>query len=169
MSRPARGLWISGLSTLGLFLVLGAIDARLRDTGGPGILAFEVEFSSDDARETLARWGEEGRSEAKLSLWLDYAFLVAYAAFFSLAVVTLCEALGWRRWAFLAAFPLGAAVCDAIENAALLLTIGRDGDQPWPLLGGAFALVKFALLTPAELFVLIGFVVWLIRRRARPR
>ena len=167
VERSGRALWLTGLASLGLFVVLGLIDARLRDTGGPGIVPFEVEFTSDNARETLARWGEDGRGDAQLSLWLDYAFLVAYAAFFSLAVTKLCQALEWPRWEPLALFPLGAAVCDAIENAALLLAIGRDGDQPFPLVGGVFAAVKFALLTPAQLFVLVGFVVWLSRRARR--
>jgi hypothetical protein len=162
-----RNLWITGLAALALFVVLGVIDEQLKDTGGPGIVPFEVEFTSENARATLAEWGEEGRGDAKLSLWLDYLFLVAYGAFFALAVRALVEALGWRRWRFLAAFPIVAAVADAIENANLLLTIGQDGDQPFPLLAGVFACVKFALLTPAQLFVLVGFVVWLVRRRGR--
>lgn len=162
-----KALWILGLATLGLFVVLAVIDQSIRDTGGPGIVSFEVEFTSDNARETLEQWGEDGRADARLSLWLDYGFLVAYAAFFSLAVLALVDALGWRRWEFLAAFPLVGAVCDAIENGALLLTIGQDGDQPWPFIAGVFASIKFLALTPAQLFVLVGFVVWLIRRRRR--
>ncbi len=163
----ARALWLLGLATLGLFVVLVIVDADIKDTGGPGIASFELEFTSDNARETLAQWGEEGRDSAKLSLWLDYAFLVAYGAFFSLAVVALCEALGWRRWLFLATFPLIAAVCDAIENANLLMTIGQDGEQPWPLLAGVFASLKFLFSVPAQVFVLVGFVVWLTRRARR--
>jgi hypothetical protein len=170
MSRPAptaRNLWILGFVTLGLFVVLGVIDEDIKESGGPGIVSFEVEFTSENARETLAEWGEDGRDSAKLSLWLDYAFLVAYAAFFSLAVIAVCDALNWRRWEFLATFPLIAAVCDAIENANLLLTIGQDGDQPFPFLAGVFALIKFATLTPAQLFALAGLIVWIIRRVRR--
>lgn len=170
MSRPAptaRNLWILGLVTLGLFVVLGVIDEDIRETGGPGIVAFELEFTSENARETLSEWGEEGRDSARLSLWLDYLFLIAYAAFFSLAVAAVCEVLRWRRWLFLATFPLIAAVCDAIENANLLLAIAQDGDQPFPFLAGVFALIKFATLTPAQLFALVGLVVWLSRRARR--
>ena len=160
-------LWVTGLLALGLFVVLGLIDEQIKDTGGPGILAFELEFTSDNARDTLAQWGDAGQDDARLSLWLDFLFLVAYAAFFSLAILALIDALGWRRWEFLAAFPLIAAVCDAIENGALLLTIGQDGDQPWPFIAGVFASIKFLFLTPAQIFVLVGFVVWLIRRVRR--
>ncbi|HEX8207681.1 MAG TPA: hypothetical protein VF587_16575 [Solirubrobacteraceae bacterium] len=162
-----RALWISGLLTLALFLVLGVIDERIKDTGGPGIVPFEVEFTSENARETLAEWGSDGRADAKLSLWIDYAFLVAYAAFFSLAVAAVCDALGWERWRFLATFPLIGAVCDAIENANLLLTIGQDGDQPFPFLAGTFAALKFLTLTPAQIFALVGLIVWLSRRARR--
>lgn len=152
---------------LAFFAVLAVIDGKLKDTGGPGIVPFEVEFTSDNARETLAKWGESGRDDAKLSLWLDYGFLVSYAAFFALAVLALTESLGWRRWAFLATFPLIGAVSDAIENANLLMTIGQDGDEPWPLLAGVFASIKFLFLTPAQLFVIVGFVVWVSRRVRR--
>jgi hypothetical protein len=167
VERSGRALWITGLLTLGLFVVLAVVDQRLRDTGGPGIVPFEVEFTSDNARETLGRWGEDGRDSAVLSLWVDYLFLVAYATFFSLAIVALTEALRWDRWSFLATFPLAAAVCDAIENTALLLAIGQDGSQPWPLIAGVFASLKFALLTPSQLFTLFAFSVWLSRRGRR--
>lgn len=162
-------LWFTGLVTLGLFVVLGVIDEQIKESGGPGIVPFEVEFTTDNARETLAEWGEQGRDDAKLSLWIDYLFLIAYAAFFSLAIRALVDALEWRRWAFLVTFPIAGAACDAIENANLLLTIGQDGDQPWPLLAGTFASIKFLLLTPAQLFVLIGFFVWLARGRPSAR
>jgi hypothetical protein len=170
MSRTeptARALWVLGLATLVLFVVLGIIDEEIKETGGPGIVPFEVEFTSENARETLAQWGEDGRDSAKLSLWLDYLFLISYAAFFSLAVAAACEALNWRRWLFLATFPLIAAVCDAIENANLLLAIGQDGDQPFPFLAGVFAVLKFATLIPAQVFALAGLVAWLIRRGRR--
>jgi hypothetical protein len=162
-----RSLWILGLATLAFFVGLAVINADLTDTGGPGIVPFEVEFTSDNARETLEQWGQDGRDSARLSLWLDYGFLVAYGAFFALAVLALVEALDWHRWEFLATFPLIAAACDAIENAALLLTIGQNGDQPWPFVAGVFASIKFLLLTPAQLFVLGGFVVWLGGRLKR--
>ena len=171
MSRTAptaRTLWILGSVTVALFVVLALIDVELQDTGGPGILPFELEFTSENARESLAEWGEDGRDLAKLSLWIDYLFLVAYAAFFSLAVTAVCEALGWRRWLFLATFPLIAAVCDAIENANLLLAIGQDGDQPFPFLAGVFAVIKLVTLTAAQLFAVAGLIVWL-RRRGRRR
>ena len=64
-------------------------------------------------------------------------------------------------------FPIVGAIADAIENANLLMTIGQDGDQPWPFLGGLFASIKFLFLTPGQLFVLAGFVVWLVTRRGR--
>src|SRR5688500_17788426 len=160
-----RQLWVTGLLALGLFVLLGVIDEQIKESGGPGIVSFEVEFTSENARETLAEWGEAGRDDAKLSLWLDYLFLIAYGAFFSLAARALVEALDWRRWAFIIWFPIVGAASDALENACLLMTIGQDGDQPWPLLAGIFATIKFLFLTPAQLFVLIGFVVWISRRR----
>ena len=164
VERSGRALWITGLATFGLLAVLGAIDGQLRDSGGPGIIPFQLEFTSENARETLALWGAAGRDDAVLSLWVDYPFLVAYAAFYSLAIAKLCAALGWRRWEFLALLPLGAAVADAVENAALLMAIGQNGDQPWPLIGGVFASAKWALIAPVPFFLVIALVAWAVRR-----
>jgi hypothetical protein len=158
-------LLVAGSLTVALFVVLAIIDGHLTDTGGPGIVPFELAFTSDRAVEILGDWGADGRDDARLSLWLDYAFLVAYAAFWRLAILRVRDALGWRRWPAIAAFPVAAAVFDALENAALLATIEQGGDQPWPALAGAFACVKFALLTPATLYAIAGAVALVARRR----
>jgi hypothetical protein len=152
-----------------LFVVLAVVDDSIKDTGGPGILPFEVEFTTENAQATLEEWGEEGKADARLSLWLDYGFLVAYGAFLALAVLALVDADRWPRWEPLAALPLVAALADAIENTALLMTIEQNGEQPWPAIAGIFASIKFLALTPVWIFVLYGFAVWLRRRRARPR
>ncbi|HMJ02577.1 MAG TPA: hypothetical protein VK506_06525, partial [Conexibacter sp.] len=148
-----RALWILAIVTLGLFAVLLALDGTMQDAGGHGIVDFELAFTSDRAGEILAAWGDEGRDAARLSLWLDYLYLVAYGLFLWLAVKAVRDGAlrrGWVRFArpggAIALLPLVTAAADAVEDAFLLLALGGHGGDVAPALGGAFAVVKFAAL-----------------------
>jgi hypothetical protein len=162
MSRR-RWLWITGLASLALFAVLAAIDMRLSDTGGPGIVPFELAGTRDRAEEILGDWGASGRDDARLSLWLDYAYLIAYAAFLALAVAALRDMSRDRGWngfaragAVIVPFPIVAGACDALENAFLLLVVGgHEGLAP---AATTFAAAKFVLTTTATVFILAALV-----------
>jgi hypothetical protein len=65
----------------------------------------------------------------------------------------------WGRPTALAA--LAGAACDAVENAALLRVLDGHTDQPWPGIAFTFASVKFALLTAALLYAVVGFLMTL--------
>ncbi len=154
-------LWLTGLAALGLLAVLVGLDTRLHDAGGPGIVPFELAGSAARADAILAEWGPDGRDTARLSLRLDFAFLIAYGAFYALAAAAardLARARGWSRLvppaALVLAVPLGAALLDAVENVFLLLTIGDAG--PWaPRLAAVFAGGKFVLTAATAAYVLI--------------
>ena len=163
-----RSLWITGIAALVLFLLLGVIDEDIKETGGPGIVSFEVEFTSENARETLEQWGEEGRDSAVLSLWLDYALPRRLRRVLQPRGASRSprrSAGGAGRSSRRSRSPPRSATRS--RTPCLLMTIGQDGDQPWPLIAGVFASIKFLLLTPAQLFVLVGFVVWVSRRVRR--
>ncbi|HEX2194221.1 MAG TPA: hypothetical protein VHK63_04580, partial [Candidatus Limnocylindria bacterium] len=93
--------------TVLLGAVLVALDARLWDEGGPGIVGFELAGFEGDSEEILAEWGSEGEDAARLSLLIDFPFLVAYSAFWALAV---------PRVRVLA---VAAGAFDALENVCL--------------------------------------------------
>jgi pimeloyl-ACP methyl ester carboxylesterase len=160
-----RALWLSGVGAAVLFWVLAAIDLRMWDEGGPGIVGFELAGTEAAARDILAEWGPDGRDAARLSLWLDFPFLVLYAIFWALAALA-CRDLalrqGWERLARLGRPAAGAAVlaacADALEDVSLLVAIGEDGGAPAPAFAAGFAVVKFAALGLAELYVLVVIV-----------
>jgi hypothetical protein len=172
MSRR-RGLWLSGVASAALFLVLVLIDRRIQESGGPGIVPFELAGSTDRATQILGQWGQAGQDAARLSLWLDFPYLVVYGAFFSLAVLALRDAarrLGWERFAragaAIAVLPIVAAACDAIEDVGLLLVLDGHGASPAPTFATAFAVVKFAALATAQIYLLVGLAA-LARVRLR--
>jgi hypothetical protein len=166
------GLIASGAVALVIGGALVALDARMMDAGGPGIVGFELAGSEDRAVEILADWGEDGTDAAKASLWLDYAYIVAYGTFLILAAGAtrdLARRRGWDRMASfgLVAAPLAAAaaVFDAIENVGLLLAVSEHGGALAPRLAQVCAIVKFALLALTIGYLIVGLG---LRFRRRP-
>lgn len=165
-----RGLIASGIATVVLLLAMSPADERMQDTGGPGIVPFELTGGQDRADEILAEWGTEGQDAARESLWIDFGFLLAYGAFLTLALAAvrdLARERGWRRLAAIGgsvvSFGALGAAFDALENACLLLTLDGAG-AAFPLLATIFAACKFALLAAAIAYLLAGAATWLRRR-----
>lgn len=137
-------------------------DQRMQDTGGPGIVPFELAGSQDRADEILGEWGEKGQDAAEESLWIDFGFLVAYGMFLTLAAAAtrdLARSRGWERMARVGVVvvyfgALGAAF-DAFENTCLLLTLDGAGSV-FPLLATLFASCKFLLLAVVIVYLLVG-------------
>ncbi|MBS1870172.1 MAG: hypothetical protein JSS99_10950 [Actinobacteria bacterium] len=160
-----RALWTLGIATLVLFVVLAAIDRRMTDTGGPGIVGFELARTHARAAEILGQWGGSGRDAARASLWLDFLYLTTYGAFLWLAVRALRDALARRGrdglarlGAYVAPLALVGAACDALEDVFLLLVLGGHGGSAGPAVATAFASVKFSCLAIVVLYLLGGLL-----------
>lgn len=170
-----RALWISGVAAAVLLAVLAVLDGRMQDAGGPGIVGFELAGSSARAAEILADWGEKGQDAARLSLWLDFPYLVAWGAFLALAVASVRDRAaerGWTRFARAGAvvvgFAIAAAACDAIEDVNLLLTLEGHGGSAAPVIATGFAIAKFALMAIAAIYLVAGLLAMAVAR-ARSR
>ena len=124
-----------------LGLVLLAIDARLWDEGGPGIVGFEFAWTKPHAQRTLAEWGADGRDSASLALWLGVPYLAVSCAFWGLAADR-----SLRRVA------LAAGALGLLEIACLHVMLGGGGGDGLPGIAGGLAALKygaFALLVGA--------------------
>lgn len=170
-----RALWILGIAMLALFAVELAYDAQLQDAGGHGIVAFEVAFTSGKAHEILVAWGADGHHAARLSLWFDFLYLIAYGLFLCLAIRALGDALRNRGLARLAGpaavISLLALVCaaaDAVEDVFLLLVLGGHVGSAGPLLAGSFASLKFLCLAIVVGYALVALVALALNRSSAP-
>lgn len=170
-----RALWILGVVTLGLFAVLLVLDGRMQDAGHHGIVAFEVAFTSGKAQEIVVAWGSKGHDAARLSLWIDFLYLIAYGLFLWLAVRALGDAFrdrgmdGWARpAAAISVLPLIGAGADALEDVFLLLVLGGHASSIGPPLAGGFATLKFLCLAIAIVYLLAGLVALALSRRGAP-
>jgi hypothetical protein len=167
-----HGLIASALATLLLLVAMAPADQRMQDTGGPGIVPFELTGGESRADEIEAEWGEEGQDAARESLWIDFGYLIAYGTFLTLALAATRDLARKRGWERLAA--IGGAVVlfgalgagfDALENICLLLTLS-DAGAAFPLLATIFAGCKFILLAVAIAYLLAGLGMRLRYRSA---
>lgn len=159
-------LVVLGALALGLAVFLAGQDEKMRDTGGPGIVPFEVAFDRERAEEIKADWDSVGQDAARVSLIVDYLYLFAYGAFLALAAVATretAERRGWPRMARAGALAVPAAVAaaafDAIENAWLLVSLETRAGELAPLAGGIFACLKFAALALAVAYLIAGLAL----------
>lgn len=170
-----RALWILGIASLLLFVVLAVLDRRMQDAGGYGIVEFELAFGSGKAQEIMRAWGGEGHDAAVASLWLDFPYLIAYGLFMCLAIRAVGDGLRARGRARLAApaaaislLPLIGAASDVVEDVFLLLVLGGRVPSAGPALAGSFAVLKFACLTVTVVYLLAGLVAMVRSRRTAP-
>ena len=145
-----------------LLLAMSPADQRMQDTGGPGIVPFELTGGQDRADEIMGEWGEKGQDAARESLWIDFGFLVAYGTFLTLAVAAirdLARTLEWQRMAQVGTvvvyFGALVAAFDAFENTCLLLTLEGSGEI-FPVLATVFAACKFVLLAVVVAYLITG-------------
>jgi hypothetical protein len=158
-------LIVAGIASVLLLLAMAPSDERMQDTGGPGIISFELTGGEDRADEILAEWSEKGRDAARESLWIDFGFLIAYGTFLTLALAATRDLARERGWPGFAragrvAVYFGALVAafDALENICLLLTLDGAG-KAFPLLATVFATCKFILLAAAIAYLLAGLAM----------
>jgi len=139
-------------ATVGLLVPLTELDRRLQASGGTGIIRFEL-AGPDRSVDILRKWGADGRRAARASLLLDFPFLVAYTTLgvrltneAGTVLSTHSDRLASASRA-VAAIQIAAGICDAVENAALLGVVVRNGDARLASIGRSAAITKFAGLT----------------------
>lgn len=162
---------MSGVAALLFLLAMSPSQNRMTDTGGPGIVPFELTGGQHRADEIMAEWGADGKDAARESLWIDFGFLIAYGTFLTLALRAVRDAAvkrGWRRLEAIGAtaiwFGALAAGFDALENVCLLLTLG-DAGAAAPLAATVFASLKFLFLAGTIAYLLAALASRLLGRR----
>lgn len=150
--------------------VMLLLERRMRATGGPGIIPFELAGSAAQAEDIMTRWGSDGQRAARLSLWLDFGYMATYGTFTALLVDR-----ARRRRGHPAALPatvIVAVAADAVEGVSLLQALKRTRVAIYARRAQIAALIKFAVLLGALGYIATdGFIsVWLrIVRRSETR
>jgi hypothetical protein len=166
-SQIATLFVVSMAPTYLLMLVQAAFNRKLRNSAARGgIVSLEMAPTAGRARAIIDSWDDQARSSAKLGLWLDYIYLVSYAATLVLGCIWAARQLGngssWLEQAggTLAGLVILAAAFDALEDCALLVQLYWKPRTPWAALSLLCASAKFLLLVLALAYVLAGVAAW---------
>lgn len=149
-------------------LPMGTINETLA-AADPGydIIDFEFAFTKEKAGEILETWGPDLQKEALKSLYIDFAYLVSYAVFFSsltLLVTRFLRGTSAKVGIITARLPWAAAILDTLENICLILVIRSSAESETACsLAGSFAVVKFLLVGIVVVFIIVGGLYVLIK------
>ncbi len=144
---PDSRLAAAAVSFLGYTAVMLVLERRMRRSGGPGIIAFELAGSASRAEHIMARWGSTGQRAARLSLWLDFGYMATYGVLTALLVDRARRRRGHP--AGLAAAVLVAVAGDAVEGVSLLRVLRGTRIGVHARRAQVAALIKFAVLVGA--------------------
>lgn len=122
--------------------VMLVVERRMRRTGGPGIVPFELAGNASRVEDIMACWGNEGQRAARLSLWLDFGYMATYGTLAALLVDRTRRRRGHP--ACLPAVVIVAVAADAIEGISLLKVLDRTRVGVYSRRARIAAMVKFA-------------------------
>lgn len=146
-------LWLIGvMATIVVYAVcLAPLESRLR-AGGHGIVALELAWTPATFAAIAHDWGVGGVDAARRQVWWDFLWIPSYALALSTSLRLAARGRVVERWA-LVAVPL-AALCDCLENAAMLLALAGIAPRLLVPLASLMASVKFTLLAVALVVLL---------------
>jgi hypothetical protein len=166
-STLATLLVASMLPTYLLLLLQAVLNRPLKTAVAPrGIVSLQLAGTAGRAREVIDSWDDAASRSARHGVWLDYLYLVSYAAALVLGCVWAARQLaGASVWMaaigpILAWLVVLAAVFDAIENLALLVQLSRAPGAFWAALSWVCAWAKFLLAGLGVVYVLSAIVLW---------
>ncbi|MEV3903714.1 hypothetical protein AB0K11_15420 [Mycobacterium sp. NPDC050551] len=148
---------------LGYTALMMVLERRLRRTGGPGIIPFELARTPARADSIMTRWGPRGRRTARTSLWLDFGYMATYGVLAGLLVDRARRVLGHPPTPVL--LVVGAVAGDAIEGVSLLNVLSGNQIAVHTRRAHLAASIKFALLAAAGGYVATA---WLSDSRTMP-
>ena len=171
-----RTLILLGAIVLAFFLFFNASPwgvAKMRQYAHvtAAMLDIRLHYTPDEAYILLANLGPEGRDYYRFLLGFDFVFPACYGVFLAAVVAALsrrvCPQVSRWQWLFLV--PLATALCDYLENFAILRMLLT---YPQRLMGvaaaaGAFTTAKWVFSGIAMLSIVVLLArLWMGKREA---
>ena len=173
-SKHSKKKLTSRITIVFILLFLGALLMRyldsflINDVATHGIFSFELAKDASFAESIINSWDIKSKAAAGYSLIFDFIFLVIYSLFLALLIHHINE----KVWKNTDVYKLGialiyaqflAAFFDVIENIALL-KLFNEITQFWTSIAYYFASMKFILIALGILFIVISWIVRLVKR-----
>jgi hypothetical protein len=160
VKKRTQVFWVVTTVTICWMLVM-------RPVTPPNIIEFEFARTPEKVVEIFIDWGGSGVEKAKISILLDFVFLVLYSWAISLGCkvavdfsqTTIISKIGLQ----LSRIIWIAGACDIVENVSLLLVMRNLNAM---LLELAFwtAGIKFTIVIAALLFIVTAFGMGLMQK-----
>lgn len=150
MSKQTKLFWIVASGAIVWMFVMRPFT--------PGnIVQFEFAKSVEQAQNIINDWGAAGVATARISIYLDFVFLILYSWAISLGCKVVIESNtpGWLKRAgeYLSTIIWFAGSCDLIENFAMLFTLSEINEFSVSA-AYYFALFKFVIVLVCLLFII---------------
>ncbi|MEN8125304.1 MAG: hypothetical protein ABFR32_09240 [Bacteroidota bacterium] len=135
-----------------------------------GIVSFELAKDISSSVQIMNAWDNIAKSAAGLSLGFDFFFLIIYASFLAMLMFKVSNQQ-FKKSNYhhlkniIIISPFIAAFFDVLENIALIKLLLGDLQQIWSTMAYYFAIVKFGLLIIIISYIVIGSVLFLIKRK----
>lgn len=170
MRRLRLSFWVFLALTLGFIAWSRTIISPLTTND---IVRFEVAKQLPVAQKIMDEWTVSGKMEKAVdAVYGDFLFIILYAGSLMTGVLLLSRLsrhiLLLRMGRLVALLIPVAAVCDVIENLAMLKTLGGRASEFYVALAYDMAVAKFSIIILALIFLFICLLFW-IGSRAAPK
>jgi hypothetical protein len=152
--------------TILIMVIMNIIGSPLTTPSAPyGIVSFEFAFTPARAQEMISSWSIDAQLRAAFIQGLDFLFPLVYSAALGLGCLLATNVVKARGkplnglGVFLAWGLLLAALCDYIENIALVTQLFGRIQSPYPEIAGVCAVIKFSIILVAIGYILYGLLV----------
>lgn len=163
MRHPLQAVRNTRRAFLWLLLATLVVVVAFQVVGptGPGVVDLELAFTYERTVSLIEQWSVPEQLRLAFGMGFDYLFMPLYSTTIALACVwvTQVSRQGWRSAAALFAWAVWvAAGFDAVENVAMFTSLLGAASATTALVAGLCAVVKFALIIAAVVFVVVALV-----------
>jgi len=159
--------------TILIMLIMNMVGMTLYTAEAPsGIISFELAYSPGRTQEIINSWSSAAQLRAAFIQGLDFLFPLVYSVMFGLGSIMAAGVFRIRgnpfaRWGVTLAWGLGlAALCDYIENIALITLLFGRVVPPYPEIAGVCAVIKFTVILIGSIYMLFGLVMRILPQRS---
>lgn len=148
-----------------VFFGMRVFDTPLKNEISPkGIVSFELAKDLNVASAILDSWDIAARTSAGMSMGLDFLFIVLYTTVLVLLLLLTKPPTSFFQKVFriICGLLLFAALCDVVENIALIKLLLGDLKQFWVSLAYYMAIIKFGIILLGIAYLFLQLVVQLL-------
>ena len=160
--------WFWLLLFLNILFIAGS-KYYLAPLTGSEVVRFETAKQVWKAQSIIDDWNVSGKLEkAKLSIWLDYLFIVLYVCGLMAAVMYISDVthhpLLIRSGRFFRWLLPAAGICDILENIFMQQSLHGHPTTFTVMVAYDMAVAKFSILIVTFLFLVMCLLFWILRK-----